>query len=89
MTFGVYGNGGFHDEDVVGLILASLSVFSMEIPGFCNAPPEMEKRVIDRAVGPKYQSFSLLSCGGQRDFLERFLPLRSTCVLDIRVIKDG
>lgn len=88
MTFCVFEKEWFHDGDVVGLIFKSLSVLSMKIPGFCNVPQEKVKRAINRAMGSKNQSFALLSRGGHRDFLEHFLPLRSTYVSGICSIRD-
>lgn len=81
--FCIYQNGEFHDEDGLMLILMFLIVFSMHILGFYNGTQEMEKKAIDRAKGPKYHSFALLSSRGQSAFLELFLPLWSSRVPEI------
>ena len=77
MIFRIHLNKGLNDEDDVVFIFASLPIFPMDVPCLCNGHQQMAKMVIDRTKEPKYDSFSLLICGGQRASLEIFLSLKS------------
>ena len=60
----------------------------MDIPGFCNEPKNMVKRVIHRDKGSKYYSFALQSYRGQSEFLELFLLLQSARVPGMQAGRD-